>query len=105
MAILRDKTTSAPLWEATPLEVVLAAETVGRSEVVFDDVGMEFNPDATLKAYQDELAANKAIVASSKAKASDKKIAQAMIDSAPNVDASIPTIETALAEARARVVK
>lgn len=57
MAQLRDGKTSEILFEGTPLEVVLIADEIGREEVLFDDVGEAFNPDAVIGAHRDSLAA------------------------------------------------
>lgn len=102
MAILRDRLTSAPLFEGSPVEVVLAAEKLGRAEVLFDDVGLEFNPDAVLQAHQETLeVAEQTVLAPDDDEA--KQRAQAALDSAPSIDDSIQNIQNALAEARARV--
>lgn len=103
MALLRDKKTSAPLFEGTPLEVVLAAEKVGRDEILFDDVGVEFNPDAVLAANEEEVTNSQAIAKSSEFTDDIREAAQARLDSVPSVDDAIPGIESALTEARARV--
>jgi hypothetical protein len=55
MAQLRDKQTSTLLSEGTPEEVVLLAEAVGRSEVMFDDVGEKFDPEAVLKVHKEQI--------------------------------------------------
>lgn len=102
MALLRDKVTSAPLFEGSPLEAALAAEKVGRSEVLFDDVGLEFDPDAVLAAHQAEVDSSTSILASD-ADAETKQYAQQRLDDAPVVDGSISDIEAALAEARAQI--
>lgn len=52
MAILRDSRTSAAIAVGTPLEMVLLADELGRGEVLFDDVGQAFDPDAVLEAHQ-----------------------------------------------------
>lgn len=49
MAQLRDARSSALIFEGTPLEVALLAEELGRDEVLFDDVGLAFDPDAVLE--------------------------------------------------------
>lgn len=46
MAQLRDKLTSALLAEGTPEEMVLLANEIGMDEILFDDVGLRFDPDA-----------------------------------------------------------
>lgn len=55
MAQLRDAKTSELLLEGTPEQVVLAAEERGRGNVLFDDVGLGFDPDAVLRARAERL--------------------------------------------------
>lgn len=50
MAQLRDAQTSELIAEGAPLEMVLLADKLGRAEVMFDDVGEAFDPDAVLDA-------------------------------------------------------
>lgn len=103
MAILRDKITSAPIFEGSPVEVALAAESIGRNEVIFDDVGESFDPDAVLQANQEHLDGAQSVVADPEASDDLKEAAQATIDNAPSVDDSITEIEAALTAARDRV--
>lgn len=53
MAHLRDAKTSEHICEGTPLELALLADELGRDEVLFDDVGAGFDPDAVLKAARE----------------------------------------------------
>ncbi len=55
MAQLRDAKTSEIMFEGTPLECVLLADEIGRDEVLFDDVGLAFDPDAVKKSHDDEI--------------------------------------------------
>lgn len=50
MAQLRDSQTSQILHDGTPLECVVLAQKIGIDEVLYDDVGEHFDPDAVLKA-------------------------------------------------------
>lgn len=52
MAQLRDKHTSELIAEGSPVEMVLLADQLGRDEVLFDGVGLQFDPDAVLAAHQ-----------------------------------------------------
>lgn len=53
MAQLRDAKTSELILEGTPLELALAANELGRDEVLFDDVGDHFDPDAVVAAARE----------------------------------------------------
>lgn len=55
MAQLRDARTSELIAEGDPLELVLLADELGRDEVLFDDVGAHFNPDAVLEAHRENV--------------------------------------------------
>lgn len=55
MAQLRDAQTSEFLHQGSPTEMVLLAERLGRDQVIFDDVGLSFDPDAVLAEYKAEL--------------------------------------------------
>jgi hypothetical protein len=57
MAQLRDVKTSEVLHEGTPLEVVLIADEIGRDEILFDDVGEGFSPDAVSATQTETIAA------------------------------------------------
>jgi hypothetical protein len=103
MAVLRDKVTSAPLFEGSAVEAVLVADQLGRDEVIFDDVGAEFDPDAVITAHDENISTAQATLSSSDADADDKERAQATVDSAPSVDDVVPAAQDALTEARARV--
>lgn len=56
MAQLRDAQTSELIAEGTPTELVLLADELGVEEVLFDDVGEHFNPDAVRQAHGDQVA-------------------------------------------------
>lgn len=55
MAQLRDSRTSELVAEGTAEEVALAAERLGHNEVLFDDVGQDFDPAAVVAAYRDRV--------------------------------------------------
>lgn len=59
MAQLRDKHTSAFIAEGTPLEMALLAQKLGPDEVLFDDVGLKFDPQAVLDAHAEDVKATK----------------------------------------------
>lgn len=71
MAQLRDAQTSALILEGTPLELALAADELGRDEVLFDDVGPAFDPDAVVEAHKERAASLTA--AAKDAKGEDRK--------------------------------
>ena len=54
MAQVRDSRTSELIFEGTPLECVRVADDIGRDECLFDDVGLQFDPDAVLKSAREE---------------------------------------------------
>lgn len=54
MAQLRDAVTSELVAEGTVEELVLIAQHI-EEDVIYDDVGENFNPDEVLKAYLDNL--------------------------------------------------
>lgn len=51
MAQLRDSQTSAFVAEGTPLEMATLASKVGFDKVIFDDVGVDFDPQTVLDAH------------------------------------------------------
>lgn len=55
MAQLRDAISSQFLAEGTPLEVALLAQEIGFDEVIFDDVGVGFDPQALIAAHAEVL--------------------------------------------------
>lgn len=65
MAQLRDKETSELVFEGTPLECAALADEIGAKEVLFDDVGPNFDPKATLKAHDDNVKGLEAVAKSS----------------------------------------
>lgn len=56
MAQLRCARTSELLLEGTPLEVVTAGGQFAAGEVIYDDVGPRFDPDAVRRAHADAVA-------------------------------------------------
>lgn len=56
MAQLRDSQTSALLYEGTPAQVAALAAEVGASDVLFDDVGLDFDADAILEGAEARVA-------------------------------------------------
>jgi hypothetical protein len=65
MAQLRDKTTSQILHEGTPLECVTIARQLGLDKVIFDDVGLAFDPDAVWNTHQQSLTSWEDVASSS----------------------------------------
>jgi hypothetical protein len=57
MAQLRDKQTSAFIAEGTPLQIATLASKVGFNEVIFDDVGGDFDPQAVIDRHAAHVAA------------------------------------------------
>lgn len=82
MAQLRDASTSALIFEGTPYEVVTRADELGRENVLFDDVGLGFNPDAVLQAYAENADALKTFKKAPKKYADEIEGLQATLDSA-----------------------
>lgn len=66
MAQLRDAQTSEIMFEGTALECVLLADEIGRDEVLFDDVGIGFDPDAVKKAHVDAIKGLEGVVKNDK---------------------------------------
>lgn len=56
MAQLRDAQTSEIIAEGTPAALVFLADKLGRDDVLFDDVGLGFNPDAVRAAHEADAA-------------------------------------------------
>lgn len=54
MAILRDAQTGQGIATGTPAEMVALADELGRDNILFDDVGELFDPDAVLEAVRKE---------------------------------------------------
>jgi len=106
MAQLRDARTSELIAEGTPQEVVLLADRLGHDEILFDDVGLNFDPDAVRQAYQENL---DGLVAAAKAeddKETRERLEQAAADAADAADRAAelePEALAALQEARARL--
>lgn len=67
MAQLRDARTSELIAEGTPTELALLADRLGRDEVLFDDVGHTFDPDAVLEAHRENIAGLEAAAAAAPA--------------------------------------
>lgn len=96
MARLRDARTSEVVFEGTPLECVVAAQQLGGAEVapqldrgtddwepdgelVFDDVGLGFDPDEVMKAAQENVAGLERAATETKGEES-KRLARAVAD-------------------------
>lgn len=61
MAQLRDAQTSEIIAEGTPAALVFLAEKIGRDKVLFDNVGLAFDPDALKTAHMAEIAGLKEV--------------------------------------------
>lgn len=72
MAQLRDAETSELLVEGTAEDLVLIADELGTKEVLFDDVGLHFDPGAVRAVREERLAADRGL-----SKAKDAKAAAA----------------------------
>lgn len=62
MAILRDAQTGQGIATGTPLDMVVLADQLGRDQVLFDDVGKEFDPDTVLSGAQEQHTALQSVV-------------------------------------------
>lgn len=105
MAQLRDAQTSELIAEGTPLEVAIVARRIGFDEVLFDDVGENFDPAATLDAYDRELAGLEQAVAAAKGEAR-AELEEHREERAGVADAALelePDAAAALEAARARL--
>lgn len=109
MAQLRDVKTSECVFEGTPYEVALMAEKVGKKEVIFDDVGLGFDPQSVIDAERERLAAFEP-VAKSRAKSVDADTKGAAKDhvqwhdaTTDAIDARVAEVEAAIQEARSRL--
>lgn len=104
MALLRDARTSALVAEGTPLQVALAARELGRADVLFDDVGEGFDPDAVIAAHEDNV---DGLAAAAKAERGEaKKCLDAAVKAAradADVDDLVAEAQPALEAARAAV--
>lgn len=96
MATLRDAQTSEFLADGTPLEMVALADELGRDEVLFDNVGLGFDPDAVLTAHHDQVKGLKA------AEADKASIAAAQAEP-DRGRKQAPAAKKAMQAARARV--
>lgn len=98
MAQLRDAKTSEIVHEGTPLECVLMAEQIGKAvvveqrdagdekpirnaELIYDDVGLNFDPDAVLSAHRENVAGLEGAANDAKT-ASDRKAVTRHLDQA-----------------------
>jgi hypothetical protein len=82
MAQLRDARTSEIIAISEPAALVLLADELGRENILFDDVGVEFDPDAVLEAHNANLESMSKL-ARSQAKgvtADDRKIAKEHVE-------------------------
>lgn len=80
MAQLRDIQTSQILHEGTPLECVAIALQLGVENILFDDVGLDFNHDAVWQATQEQQAALASVAQSDSEDQDLKSEAQASLD-------------------------
>lgn len=97
MAQLRDAKTSEIVHEGTPLECVLVAQGIGKAEVaeqrdigddkpiknaelVYDDVGMGFDPQAVLDHHEEKVAGLEGAAAAAKKADERKALAKARDD-------------------------
>lgn len=121
MAQLRDAKTSELIAEGTPLEVALAAGQLGKGavvgvgealaddvEVIFDDVGLGFDPAAVIAAHQENVDGLAAVSQDAKADAGLREAvtenlaaAEAEADVGDLVDEAGAAMEEARAKASA----
>lgn len=94
MAQLLDARTSELIAEGTPLEVVLIADELGRDEVLFDGVGLGFDPTAVTKAEKERLAGLKDV---------DAKAHKAALAEHDAIKKRAPAAQKLLERARKRV--
>jgi hypothetical protein len=79
MAQLRDAQTSALIFEGTPYAVVMMADARGRENVLFDDVGVGFDPDEVLLVYEENADALKTLKRAPKKNADDIQILESTL--------------------------
>lgn len=122
MAQLRDSQTSQAVFEGSPLEAALVAAHIGdlggqvvqpdeapdaAFDVLFDDVGLGFDPDAVREAHQADLDALRSAAADPDVDDDTRAAAAARVEELEQLEARIPDLagqaQTRLAEARARV--
>lgn len=109
MAQLRDARTSEILHEGTPLEVALLAEKIGRDEVLFDDVGEGFDPDAVLEVHTSQVEGHERVARgrSKDISADARQASKAALDTLKGHEARVDEhqskVEQRLQEARARL--
>jgi hypothetical protein len=107
MAQLRDAQTSQFIAQGSAHEMVLLANDIGMAEVLFDDVGAAFNPTEVLKAYNDEMATAKDLLAKKTTGNGEKVSIQSVIDrldaSKANAVSKRRSADLAIADARDRV--
>jgi hypothetical protein len=102
MAQLRDAHSSELLFVGTPIEVVALAEKLGRDEVVFDDVGLEFDPDAVLKAHEARLAGLEAAAKDSEQPVTEAAVKAARAEGKPSA-ALVKKVNAQLSDVRSRL--
>lgn len=73
MAQLRDAQTSEIIAEGTPAALVFLADKLGRDDVLFDGVGLTFDPDALLAAHEAEAAGLEEVAQSADASEVDEE--------------------------------
>lgn len=92
MAQLRDSRTSEFIASGTAEEMVLLADRLGADNVLFDDVGLGFNPDAVREAHESRLQVARAYAKDQPGDAADALVREA----------EAPTRRAAAAESEAR---
>lgn len=105
MAQLRDKVTSQIIFEGTPEQVARMAADIGQDEVIFDDVGAAFDPQAVIVASNTNLAGleQAATEAPEEDRSSIEDALAVAQEQANSYKAEQANAEHALEEARARV--
>lgn len=107
VAQLRDRETSALLAEGTPHEMVLLAEELGAAEVLYDGVGLAFDPPALRAAEEARLKGLADLVADGSLDATTIEAAKAALAEGTALHAraaaAAATARAAMARARARL--
>lgn len=100
MAQLRDATTSALIAEGDPLELVLIADELGRTDVLFDGVGEAFDPDAVLEGHRKALAGLEQTAAAAKGDAA-KRVAKLVAEKTDELEVDPSAVDAARGELEA----
>jgi hypothetical protein len=107
VAQLRDRVTSTLLAEGTPHEMVLVADELGAAEVLYDGVGLAFDPDVVRAVEDERLKGLADVVKDGSLDATAKEAAQAAVAAAAAVEAkaaaAAATAGASMAAARARL--